>query len=148
MAELTSLEDAILRRERLDNPEYWAEESLARAADGTPYSWDDNTAIGELALESGLRVKTCGNLKNSTVVFEISFEDRGVQDRARVSKFISTAATQCKSILKNGGWLIIGNLAGGRSALVKAEIAVTDIRKNEKSALKSIEEAYNCFIFD
>ena len=147
LIQLGFLEDALLRRNELDNPELWAEEMLARIPTGKLYNWDDNNGSGEIELESGITVKSLGDFKNNSVVFEIKFTHIGMYERARVSKHIVEAASYSADLFTHSGWRVIGKSAGGEAALVRAEMKVDDIRTTESDCFEVVAKVYGKFLF-
>ena len=146
--QLGFLEDALLRRSELDNPELWGEEMIARIPSGKLYNWDDNNGSGEIVLENGVTIKSLANFENNSVVFEIGFTDKGMYERARVSKHIVDAASYSATLFTNGGWRVIGKSAGGGTALVRAELKVDELRTRESDCFDVVAKVYDKFLYE
>ena len=146
--QLGFLEDALLRRSELDNPELWGEEMIARIPSSKVYNWDDNNGSGEIVLENGITIKSLANFENNSVVFEIGFTDRGMYERARVAKHIVDAASHSAELFTNAGWRVIGKSAGSGTALVRAELKVDEIRTRESNCFDVVAKVFDNFLFE
>lgn len=139
---------AIKDRKTLMNPELWSEEILAHASGNYGYIWDDAVASGSFELPSGISVLVSANYRSSSVEFRINYADRGMREKASLSKYLGASVISAAKNLSDADWLVSEKRTSGSEASVSASISLTKLCADHTLSVAATIEAVRVFQFN
>ena len=137
--ELALLNDALHNPAGVSAPDLLAEEVAARTHAMRNYTWDDHHLAAVRVSATGLRVALRADAANEELELDIEFADPGGQDRAKLNKQISEAASAATQQLGAAGWKLQSSQPGYAALSVKAVMPTSAVAANLANTARDVD---------
>ena len=143
--ELERLQSA-MKTGNTESAELLTEEVIALALPESAYQVNKDTLEIGFTLPGGLQLRARGDevTRTSSVAFE--WQQRGTEERKKLSKWLPDAASKVVTRLKHGGWTAKSSITSGRLA-IQSELAVGCSTDGIQKAAIALREAADAVSF-
>jgi hypothetical protein len=140
--ELDAIETAVIDVAKLDNPELFAEEILARLPLPIAYDWSSGSAGGKARLRRGLEVAVHPDFRSAEVVLHLQYMDQGMQSYADLNRRLDGALGRASRALEKSNWRILERRRGDNQVSVRCSVGIEECQKEFERVISAAREAY------
>jgi eukaryotic-like serine/threonine-protein kinase len=145
-AELERLNSIIANPAKVRAADLWTEEIAAHIELDTSYSWDEDARTAILQLRSGVNIRLRADETERKIKLVIEWLDVGTATRKNVDRYLPKTTMQAAALLRAGRFSVQTNVAR-KTALLEAQLNVSDARDYLKEVAQAIEQAAKQYAF-
>jgi hypothetical protein len=147
IAELTSIELAIIDYSKLEDARLFSEELMAQLIGADRYSSERQGLRFFFSGPSGVTIESVCDDRRSTVKFSISWLDQGTVERKNIRRYVEEAIDKSATIVANSDWNLKKKDPRLGGVIISAEISVSLAKANWRMAVSSAKNVYRQFNF-